>query len=349
MRKFLFVLLLFPLFAQAQLDHLQPGMTESEFVSAFPNAVRNLDEESYWTGGADTIHDVIGNALWLIYNDTVSAFRFITPKIEGPSKAYPEFDSSAVHQMKLCLDKVRGELEKEFGKPASFRNVPLRSIGEAGVNRAYTALWKFPGNNAYIQLSISTDLSSGNFINAPGKFTVTESQSYEMKIEVTHRCDYTMLYYDLGKSSERFYNIYKNFRAPLLRDRIYTMSDSLVSDNAQWTVKFYSGKLESFSYSAYTGTGYKSKTDADAYAKMKMRATALLSEGETTIGKTDSLSNLMPQKYKPHDLQLIYTVNHLYSRWKTTQGSVTIAMDERGGGKNPDVIFHLEVIFNGKN
>lgn len=328
----------------AQLDKLRTSMTEQEFITAFPEAIRNLDEEAYWTGGADTVNGIEGNSLWRMYNDTTDTYRFLSVKVQGPSKTYPNVDSTAVHEMKVCLDKVRATLEAEFGKPYSFRNISLENVGNAGINRAYTAVWTFPGNN-YIQLSVSTDLSAGNFINAPGKFNVVESQSYEMKIEVTHRSDYTILWYDLGKSSERFYTIYKNFRAPLIRDRIYTVKDSVVSSNAMWTVKFTSSQLVSFQYSATTGKAYRSKSDAEAYTKLKTKADQLLMEAETGYGKTDSLSNLMSPKYKPHERHLVYRVDHLYARWKTPEGKVEMTFEETGGGKNADVTFVLQVDF----
>jgi hypothetical protein len=346
MRVFSLLFLLIPVLASAQLDRLRTDMAEQDFIKQFPDAIRNLDEEAYWTGGADTLNGIEGSSLWHLYNDTVDVYRFLSVKVEGPSKAYPKFDSTAVHKMKLCLDKVKADLEKEFGMPGTFRNTSLQNIGNPGVNRAYSVVWTFPGNNDYIQLSISTDLSAGNYINAPGKLTVVESQSYEMRIEVTHRDDYTMLWHDIGKSSERFFTIYKNFRAPLIRDRIYTMKDSTVSSNAGWIVKFTSGQLVSFQYSATTGKAYRAKSDAEAYLKLKTKADQLLKESETGYGKSDSLSNLMPSKYKPHDRQLVYHVDHLYARWKTAEGKMEISLEETGGGKNPDVIFVLRVDFN---
>jgi hypothetical protein len=345
MKPLFLLYLCFPFVLSAQLDRLNPNLTEQEFLKAFPEAMRDFDEEAYWTGGADTINGIEGSALWLLYNDTVDTYRFLSMKVEGPSKDYPKFDSTAVHNMKVCLDKVRSSLEAEFGKPDTYRNISLQNVGNPGVNRAYSVVWTFPGSNNYIQLSVSTDLSSGNYINAPGKYTVAESQSYEMRIEITHRSDYTMLWYDIGKSSERFFTIYKNFRAPLLRDRIYTMSDSTVSSNAVWTVKFSSSQLVSFSYTATTGTAHRAKTDAEAYIKLRDKAAQLLKEGEKAYGKTDSVSNLMTPKYAARDHRMLYHATHLYAAWKSPQGKTKIIFEEHGGGKSPDVTFNLQVVF----
>lgn len=345
MRELFIALSLLPVTMYAQLDRIRPNMTETEFVTAFPQAQRNFAEEAYWTGGADTVNDIEGSSLWLMFNDTVDAYRFLSVKVQGPSKDYPNVDSASVHKMKLCLDKVRAALEAEFGKPETFRNIPLQYVGTQGINRAYSVVWTFPGKDDYIQISISTDLSSGNNINAPGKFNVVESQSYEMRIEVAHRSDYTMLWYELGKSSDRFFTIYKNFRVPLIRDRVYTMKDTATSSNAGWIVKFTSNQLVSFSYSATTGTGYKSKSDAEAYSKLKEKGVQLLKEAEKGYGQTDSLSNLTTPKYKPHNRQLVYQVTHLYARWITPEGKIKLNFEEHGGGKNPDVTFEVRVEF----
>lgn len=346
MKKLVLLIGFAPLVLSAQLDRVRTNMTEQEFITSFPEASRDLDREAVWVGGDDTVQGIAGNSLWRIYNDTVVAYRFNSVKVFGPSYNYPKADSTAVHKMKLSADAIRQELEKKFGKPTTFLNADLTKPGEKPEPRAYLALWVF-NDNTYIKLSISTDLSAGNYINAPGKFTVVEAQSYEMWFEVTHRDPYTTEKYDVGLNDVAFFKNHPVYvgQVKMKRDHVYVIEDTLTSENAHWQFTFNSGMLISFYYRAYTGTGYLAKNDDAAYDVTKAKAEVLLKQGNKSFGKPETINDSMSISYDQPLSHNRYRKNYLSVMWNTCGGHVFLNFDVSGGGKNPDTTFKLEVFY----
>lgn len=349
MQKILFVLITLPLSGYAQLDRVRTNMTESEFIAVFPEAKRDLDAEAVWVSESETVNGVEGNSLWRIYNDTISEYRFNSTKAQGPSAQYPKFDSSAVHKMRVSADAVRMELQKAFGKPTSYTNIKFSSVGDETYpgSKAYLALWNF-GPDDFIRIEVSTDLSTGNFINAPGKYTVVESESYELSVEVMHRSAYTMEKYSVGMEDDAFFktHIGASTQVKAKRDHIYVIKDSLISENAEWKFTFAGGEvLMYFTYKAYLGTAYGDKSDESAYDKGKLKAEQLFKEGKTAFGEPAESTDKLTVKYVQHERNLTYHETLQHSMWSTKRGGVFLDYSESGGGKSPDTIFYVQVHF----
>lgn len=343
------ILILFPAILQAQLDRIRLAMTEQEFTSSFPEAKRDYDAEAYWVSKPDTF-EVPGNSLWRIYRDTVSNYRFNSASVHGPSAQYPYADSSGVHELRIFLQDFYKELEATFGKPSRLVNIPFDSVGRNSHSSAYSALWTF-GGNRYISISLSTDLSTGNFINAPGKYTVIEAASYELTIDITQRSELTNEVFDIGESVSSFYKINRDIQKPTDAgwSKIYRINDSLTSGNAHWKFTFHSDTLLSFSYSAYYGTPYGAKNDANAYLRMKEKTKNIYKDGVRAFEEHDSIYNQMTLGYVMPELQVNYSKTHFYSRWSQPQGTVILNFMEAGGGKNPDIVFMIRADFEVKH
>lgn len=349
MRIILVIFGLMPCVLHAQLDRIRTNMTEQEFIKSIPEAKRDYDAEAYWVSMPDTF-EVPGNSLWRIYRDTAAYYRFNSVSIHGPSSQYPEADSGAVHELRVFLEGYYKELEYVFGKPTRIVNIPFDSVGRNFQSAAYLVQWNF-GIDDYVRISLSTDLSTGNFINAPGKFTVIEAASYELRIDITHRSDLMNEIFDLGESSDVFFRINPIIKQPIGagNKHQYQVLDSLTASNAYWQFTFIEGKMHSFHYRVYAGTGYGSQSDALAYEKLKIRSESLLKEGTASFGKPDSVSNNMTVNHKSHGLNLVYQVIYLHCDWVTPAGKVVMDFMEMGGGKNPDIVFTVRVDFERKN
>lgn len=346
MRIILAAFLLHPMIGFAQLDRIRPDMAEKDFEKALPEAHRDYNAEAHWVSRPDSVKEIAGNTLWRIYRDTITNYKFISVKARGPSKQYPIADSTEVHRMKAVLDMVRVDLEKQFGNARQHYNIPLRSVGNNGLSIAYAARWMF-ADGTFINLSISTDFSTGNYINAPGKFVVPESEDYEMRIEITHRTSWTRLKYQLGVTSTEFFMKFPSITgdAKAMREHHYVLSDTATSNNAGWKFIFYGDTLAQMSYHAYYGTSYGAKSDADAYLRLKEKTNSIHKDGVRAFGKADSLSDQLMQQYVMPTLQNAYSQYHFYADWTEPGGLVILNFMEIGGGKNPDITFIINLFY----
>lgn len=333
----------------AQLDRIRTDMNEQEFIVAVPEAQRDLDAEAAWVNEATTLNGTEGNSLWRIYNDTIETYRFNSVKAHGPSAIYPKADSSQVHKLRVSAQMVTAELESQFGKPGVFRTQNFTAIGEADQTPqpdAFLAMWQY-GAYDYITVKVTTDLSSGNYINAPGKFTVVESQSYELVVEVRHRTPYTREKYNVGQDDDAFFAAHPGSHAQVKvnRNHIYKIEDTLTSDYSEWEFVFASGILMSFDYKLTAGTQYSSASDAAAYDLCRIKTEQLLKEGEKAFGKSTDLENQMKPTYEAPYRMIAYRNSWCTATWTTQRGNVYLEFEESGGGKSPATIFEVHVIF----
>ena len=350
MRSITFLLLfLIPFVLPAQLDRMRTDMTEQEFVRTFPEARRDYVREAVWTNEAAAINGVKGNALWYIYRDTTTEYRFNSVKEQGPSARYPDADSTAVYAMKQSAMTLVEELTLHFGKPVRLISVGFSGVGKSGQTGdhfSYKAEWDF-GVNDFITVEVTTEMSTGNMINAPGKFTVVESQAYELAVRITHREAYTQDQFGVGQPESVFFRKHPEcaMQVRVKRDQVYVISDSVTALNAEWIFHFSGGMLLSFDYEAYLGTEYRAKSDAAAYEAGKKKTELLYAQGSKSLGKAASVNNNLKPSYVPPDKNIQYTKPYFAATWGTPSGIVTVRYTENGGGKNPASVFHLEVHF----
>lgn len=358
MRKILFVIAFTPGIAYAQLDRVRTGMTEPEFIKAFPEAHRDYESEAYWINAWDTVEGSAGNSLWRVYNDTISEYSFRSLKVDGPSYRFTTVDSTRVHKLRVSAMKLEAGLEKIFGKPTTFRSKDLISrprdpegnhnpaIQTAEQNEIVFAQWVFDDGKIII-LRVSTDLSPGNRINAPIATQTQKSESYEFDVTVTKRWPVRLWHFDVGLSMAKFILLHPRiqYATGTNLDHIYSMSDSAISVNARWSFRFHDGKLTHFQYRCNNGVAFGDDNNEIAYNADKFRAEQLLREGNLAFGTPDSLIDKMKPVYELPSLQNTYKLYHLTVAWKTTSGYVYLNFEELGGGKNESVRFSVRVDF----
>ncbi len=340
MRKALVILFLAPFVLHGQLNKMRPDMTEAEFVKVFPEAKRDLGAEAETISGNDTINGIKGTGAWRIYNDTIAIYAFDSFLAQGPSSAHPKDDSTEVHKMKMSADILRNNLEAHIGKPISFRNVPLLSVNDEQL-RAYYAYWKY--NDSTIVTITIERLPPG------GEITRTEAEDYFLRVKVTHRDQWIQNFCSVGMSAKTFFSGSPQLMLQIdpTEGHIFRISDSLTIPDAEWTFYFLSnGGLQRMVYSASAETAHQANSNEAAYKKMKVKAEEFLAEGNSTFGKTDTLTNYLGTAYELPDPVANPHTTYLYSEWKTKTGSIMIKFTEGNSQYSEYSYFSLELIIS---
>lgn len=356
MRRILFLLVLIPLVADAQLDRFSASMSETEFQKRYPEAKRDYETEAYWLNTWDTVSGYSGNSLWKIINDTVSEYSFRSLKAEGPSISYPDFDSARVQKMVVSALKLTDELEKLIGKATVVRRKWIKQNTRAASGNPadhpffelYFAQWKLK-DSSDITVRVTTELSTGNRINAPVNQSLKLSDSYQFDVSVTSSAANSKFAFCVGQT-----------RGELLqrKPRIQTgnpnegMHQYIITDNeisvkypAAWKFIFRSGTLIEMSYMSVNGRSYGDESEFLAYNSSKYRAEKLLAEGMKSLGTPDTITNRITTEYEPKDFSVSYKYIYLETAWKTPQGWVYLFLDELGGGKEEFTRFSVRVSF----
>lgn len=335
-----------PLLLHAQLDKIQPGMSEEAFNQKKTGAVRSLEKEEYWIPSIDSIGDFSGESRWKISNDSVREYYFRSNTVCGPSLNFPKLDSTAVHNMKVELEKIKGLLQAKLGAPFMYVNSPLTSFPASEKNfTCYRAEWMLPNGNK-VALNVSNVLQI-NAPNGPAHQKEPTCESYFLTISIQEVTAYTKLKFGVGMSGSEFNKAFP-VQGKLLRNpnlHVYSLLDPATCSNAGWVFEFTDNKLSSFQYSAYYGTGYSAKSDEEAYFKLKDPTERLVTEGKAAFGKPDTMSNALVNIYTVGDRQWTFNINDLYCTWQTKTGTVLLTYIERGGGKNPATTFELNVSY----
>lgn len=339
----------------AQLDHIRTNMTEAEFVTSLPDAHRDYEAEAYWTNNWDAIEGTQGNSLWKIMNDTVSEYSFRSLKMDGPSYKFTTVDSAKVHQLRVSAMKLEAGLEIKSGKPAVLRSKDLLSrpsnvhndddplIPIAEVNEIYFAQWNFDDGKTIV-IRVSSELSSGNMINAPVVSGTKKSESYELDVTVTRRVPREFWHFETGQSARTLFSDFPNAQPRIAEvPHVYVLGDKEIAADAGWRFTFSGGTLTKMIYTCTSGQGKDDLSVDLIYNADKFRAEQLLKEGNQAFGNATITANDMPQVYEPSASQVSYRKTYLQAGWQTESGPVTLMFEEMGGGKNGPPRFSLRV------
>lgn len=346
MKRLLLFVFFIPLLCSAQLDRIRVNMTEAEFIQSFPEAQRDLESEAYWTNHWDAIEGSSGNSLWRIMNDTVSEYSFRSLKMDGPSYRFTTVDSAKVHQLRVSAMKLEAGLEAKLGKPSVLRSKDLLSrpvnphdnhdpaIQTAEFNEIYFAQWLFDDGRAIV-IRVSTQLSTGNMINAPAFPDTKKSESYEFDVTVTRRVPEGFWHFETGQSARTLFSKFPNAQPRYAEvPHIYVMDDKAVASYAGWRFVFEKAQLREMTYTCTDPQrGEKNETDI-IYNADKFRAEQLLAEGNKAFGNATLIKNEIKSVYEPSESAVSYRNTYLHAEWKTETGPVILMFEEIGGGKN---------------
>ncbi len=359
MRRIIFLLFLFPLVANAQLDRFSSSMNETEFQKRYPEAKRDYQAEAYWLNTWDTLSGSVGTSRWKILNDSVSEYYFTSLKSEGPSPNYPDFDSTRLQKMIVSAQKLTMDLENLIGKPTGFQRKSIiqntrvksgNSVADSPYYGLYFAQWKMQ-DSTEITIRVAHEISNANNPNP------NVLQSGSLKLTYTY---YLQVNVTSSAANSKFAFCVHQSRGDLLqrKPRIQTgnpnegMHQYLIVDNeisvkypASWKFIFRSGILVEMSYMSVNGRSYGDESEFIAYNSSKYRAEKLLAEGMKSLGTPDTVTNKITPEYTPRDVSVSYKYMYLETAWKTPQGWVYLFLDELGGGKEEFTRFSVRVSF----
>lgn len=341
--KFFFAVFLFATsgILTAQIDQIYPGMPEAEFLAKFPNAYRDWEMQAVKIDDPNPAFTTPGNASWKLMRDTIRHYHYKSLPVYGPGAEFPKADSSKVHKMKVELEKLKAEFEKEFGAPVQYVNASLPSFpGTLKEKFCYLAVWNIKG--LPVILLIARDYLMDGIPKS--KRDPTPAEVYTMEVIIEGVNPFLTAKYAVGLTGKAFRLRYPALADDAVEDDMpaYAFTDSANGPEALWEFDFEDGKMWGAYYLADYGMKQGAKSTEEAYQKLKAKALQLLEEGNMKYGEPDSISNHITPTYEPHKSQLEPGRNYLYVEWLSGDTSIILVFEEANGGKSTDVYFTVE-------
>ncbi len=348
MKKLLTFLALWPALLYAQLDRVRMDMSELDFVKAFPEASREYEAESFWLNAWDTIEGTAGNSMWRILADTVTQYNFRSPKVNGPSYRFPDVDSVKVHNMRVSARQLTLKLKKYYGEPSVVQEKKIVvAASEPGTNDGvvtslvsthdvYFAQWNF-SDGRIISVIVSAQVPLIKSITpAHGITAGTEtSEQYEFTVTVTRSSTDLPWKFQVGRGVTEMSQRNPRLQAVVSKSlvHIYTFPDKELSGTAGWKFVFQKNTIINMQYYTANGLYYGDQSTEGSYSQCKYRAEKLIAEGQKSLGKPDSMYNVMTPEYNPFNMETKYQYPYLYAEWRQAGGTIYLIFDELGGGK----------------
>jgi hypothetical protein len=353
MNRFLFLISLLPSVVSAQLDRFSPSMSETEFQKRYPEAKRDFESEAYWLNTWDTLSGTAGMARWKIVNDSVREYVFTSLKAEGPSRNFPDCDSTRVQKMIVSAQKLTNDLENLIGKATVLQRKSIientrNSANENPYYGLYFAQWKMK-DSSVITIRVAYELSNGNKINAPAQPALKLTNSYYFEVNVSSSAANSKYPFCILQSRGDLLHRKPRIQTGNGNDGVhqYYIDDKEIAAKfpSKWKFLFKSGVLIEMNYMCVNGRSYGDESEFIAYNSSKYRAEKLLAEGIKSLGNPDSITNRIIPEYEQRDFSVSYKYIYLETAWNTPQGWVYLFFDELGGGKQEFTRFSVRVSF----
>jgi hypothetical protein len=301
---------------------------------------------------ANEVHaSVKGVATFTISHDTVGSYWFQSQRTDGPCDRFPAADSVGVLRLLTAARTLAGHYTDMFGEPREKKTQPLNQPDPNSIQvTVYLAKWKTASGELIVVVSRPGKSEEISAANAYVKPNVKEenSCSYVFEVIATGKGREFRSEFGNGYSIDEF-KLWKPYLANQVKTfpDCWRMSDETTVKNGVWHFEFTGDKLSSFTFDLYNGINYGHPTE-QAYAALRDRALQLAGQADAQFGKADSASAVFPEKYKaPKGSKNYYSIVNYYSRWKSNGTAIVLEMDEDGGGKQGEPVFHL-VLYSGE-
>ncbi len=344
MKKYLLAfIVLLPLFLNAQLDKLQPGMPLEEFHKKFPTAVPDLNAMTSIIYRTDTMLGVIGESRYVAVKDSVKQYQFSSVVFQGPSAEFPKADSSEYWRFVRAAEELAGHYSDIFGAPAEQSKLNPRS----GNKNSFSAIWKNP--DAEIKVLVHPVIEVENMINAPAdsRDKKKKATNYVLEIFAEGKWSKLRIDFEIGITKNQFRALMPSL-ASQVKDfpDCWMMGDTLGGRDSEWHFWFIDNALAGFAFDSYNGNSYGGSNKA-AYPVLLKKAKQFVAEeqrsyGEPTVLQAPPTDDYAPVKKVPSTF--FYDDIYYNAEWKMGKGRMLFIRLHENGGKGESFL-HLEVYF----
>jgi hypothetical protein len=354
MKKITTILILFfPLFGNAQLDKITPGMSLEEFRKQFPLAIHDEQAMSSWVHADTIIEGLKGRSRYLVKMDTVSEYDFWSEEINGPCEGY-KGNQAAYDSLLKAAENLKTHYTKLFGAPSFFRTADPSVITEEKVpSDNFISKWETKNYELSVRIYLST--SYEHEINPEVGTEEKTGCKMVLQISAEGKGNYLSNEFGVGMTGDEF----KKFK-PSLANQVEKKNDCWqtaiyvnpihanlndIEKEGTWKFVFANNKLIGFSFYMLDGQKYGDTRDS-AYAYVRRRALQLESEAEKLYGKPDSSSVDFPkQRISNQPYEGFVRVTFYRANWQFNNQKFFIEAKEFGGGMGGPTTFLLKLNF----